>query len=88
MATYVVKWDYRGKPGPYVKGEVVELTEEQAEWLNRDSPGVVELTEKVLAEPNKALKAAKDRMVKAAENRGHGGGEAMSKKDFKAVKEG
>ena len=55
MTRYAVQHNYRTQTlGPWKEGEEVELTEEIAEQVNRDSPGA--LTEVKAA---KAVKAAK-----------------------------
>lgn len=46
MPEYLVQHAYRSARdgaefGPWKAGEIVELTDADAEWLNRDSPGVV-----------------------------------------------
>jgi len=93
---YRVKWFYVSSAGgPWEKGDVVELEEEKAEHINRDSPGVLAL----VPETNKKGKGKgkeappHDRMVKEAENRGVEGGdrgaqEPITKDFFKAVKDG
>lgn len=44
MKKYKVKWDYRSSiGGPYLKGDKIEMEESQAEAINVDSPGVLEL---------------------------------------------
>lgn len=55
--------------GPYAEGDVVELDPHDAEWLNRDSPGVV--TE---VAAGAAPAAAAERQAPAAPNRQHKGG--------------
>jgi hypothetical protein len=41
---YEVMWDYRSSlGGPWVKGQVVEMSPEMAEAITRDSPGVLRL---------------------------------------------
>lgn len=46
MPQYVIKHAYRSARdgvalGPWAAGDTVELSEADAEWLERDSPGVV-----------------------------------------------
>lgn len=43
MATkhYTVGWDYRSSLGVLIKGTTVELDDEYAELVNRDSPGIL-----------------------------------------------
>ncbi|MGQ0669333.1 MAG: hypothetical protein ACT4PO_06635 [Actinomycetota bacterium] len=56
MARYKVAWDYRSSYGAFDEGSVVEVDDELAEAINRDSPGVL-----------RAVKAAaKDRMLKGS----------------------
>ncbi len=43
MPIYNVKWDYSGCAGKLPGGRAVELSEAQAELINRDSWGVLEL---------------------------------------------
>jgi len=44
MPRYRIKHRYSsGDFGPFEKGTEIELTEEDAEWLEHDSPGVTEL---------------------------------------------
>lgn len=81
---YLVQWNYRSSlAGPWMKGDVIELAENAAEAVNRDSPGVL-----------KPLKPAKaqNRMVTEGETRDDREGGAsdqgpITKEDFKAVKE-
>jgi hypothetical protein len=54
--------------GPYAEGDVVELDPADAEWLNRDSPGVVTEVAKPKAE------RAPERQAAPAPNRQHKGG--------------
>lgn len=52
---YRINWSYRSSlGGPWLKGQVVELDEQIAAAINRDSPGVV------------AEVKAEDRQVKQA----------------------
>lgn len=37
-------WDAGTRYGPWMAGDQVEVTEEQAAWLNRTSPGVLKPT--------------------------------------------
>jgi hypothetical protein len=62
MAKYLVKHNYQsvvfgGVKHKYNAGDVVELIPSFADWMNRDSPGVLELW---VPEPSKT-----DRMIKA-----------------------
>lgn len=79
-----IETTFRYEPVEWQPGEVVELSEEDAAWFNRDSEGclipVVE-TQSVDAPPQ-------DRMVKRApRKRNQSGGEAITRDNFKAVKD-
>lgn len=53
---YLVQWAYRtGALGPWVKGDEIDLREDVAEAVNRDSPGV--LVPETAAKPKAAAKA-------------------------------
>lgn len=52
-----------GDFGPFEKGTEVELTEEDAEWLEHDSPGVTELID-TDAEKAKRQEADREEMKK------------------------
>lgn len=101
MPKYVVQWNYKSSlGGPFVKRDVIEVSEALADAINRDSPGVLEPT------PNPSLTLAKpsakgggekkqeavdpqaihDRQVKAAETHGRGKQEPMTTENFGAVK--
>lgn len=72
MPKYTVNHGYRAYSdgrtfGPFVEGETVELTEADAEWVNRDSPGC--LTE-VEAKPERQAAKTPDRQHKGGRNRG------------------
>lgn len=41
MAKYKVAWDYTSNIGSFDKGAEVEVDDELAEHVNRDSPGVL-----------------------------------------------
>jgi hypothetical protein len=42
MPRYEILHDYRsGRHGPWEQGAKIELTEEEAEWVNRDSVGTL-----------------------------------------------
>lgn len=56
MPKYTVQWNYSSGLGSFSKGDVVELTEEDADAFNRDSPGVLK----------KAVAKRKDRQLKSA----------------------
>lgn len=90
---YEVQWEYQSSlGGPWWAGDVVELTEELAEAVNRDSPGVLQAEKgHVQRAPTtgRAVEAPpKDRMVRTkrakapAENVG-----VMTRDSFKAVKD-
>ena len=56
MAFYKVQWRYRSAlwPEPLTEGQILQLTDEEAAMLNRDSTGVVapiDLVEKVEPKP-------------------------------------
>ena len=56
MAFYKVQWRYRSAlwPEPLTEGQILQLTDEQAAMLNRDSTGVVapiDLVEKAEPKP-------------------------------------
>ena len=62
MKRYQVQWDYRTSSlGPWQAGDVVELDEETAAYVQRDSPGVLQLLDD---EPLR-----QDRMVRRARQR-------------------
>lgn len=92
MAKYIIQWDYgSGQVGPYLKGDVVEVEDELAEWMDRDSPGVLKnMTSPRTPLPKGEGKKKKDRMVKAPLWDRAGGPSdqgPMTKADFKAVKD-
>lgn len=76
---YVVQWRYSSSyGGPWVKGQEVELDEQRAEIINRDSPGVLveKKAEPARQEPNPDLLAtrqldapAHDRQAKRAQHK-------------------
>lgn len=82
MPTYRVNHRYSARRdgqdfGPYIEGSTVELTEDDAAWVNRDSEGVLSpLVEEAPApaevekapEPPKATKA--DRQHRGGQRRG------------------
>lgn len=65
--TYVVNWPYRAGSLAYGNGDLVDITDEHAAWLNRDCPGVVTLAVTATAEPASATPAGRD--VQDAPNR-------------------
>lgn len=42
--------------GPYTPGEEVELDQETAEWMNRDSPELLEEVREMPPTPNRQIK--------------------------------
>lgn len=86
MTQYTVQWNYHsGIGGPWAEGETVELDEERAAAINRDSPGVLVEVGVVDDAP---IPEARDRMVKKAKHRGVGGPQSpIDKTTFKAVKD-
>lgn len=64
---FVVQWRYvSGLGGPWAKGEVVELdSEELAEAVNRDSPGVLKRYVEKPPKDRQVKKASRARQVKA-----------------------
>ena len=91
---YTVQWNYTsGLGGPWVQGEIVKLSPDLAEAVNRDSPGVLIETSALAAvlsdvPDDDPIPEAKDRMVKRAKHRGQGGPqEVIDKTTFKAVKD-
>lgn len=72
MARYTVARRYSSyrdgrQFGPWVGGEVVELDDADAQWLDRDSPGLL-TPERAPVE--RAAKPAADRQHKGGRNRG------------------
>lgn len=41
VKVYVAQWRYRSGLGNFSEGDVIECTEDEAAWFNRDSPGVL-----------------------------------------------
>lgn len=64
MATkhYEVGWDYRSSLGVLTKGTTVELDDEYAALVNRDSPGVLEEAD---ADQQSKIEAAKKALAEA-----------------------
>lgn len=84
MARYLVQWNYKSSlGGPFLKGDVIEISEVLAADINRDSPGVLKDTKK--KESQDRMKAEAEFARKAEKNRKE---EPITKKDFKAVKNG
>lgn len=80
MPQYVINHSYRasrdGQPiGPWSAGDTVELSEADAEWLERDSPGVLcapapaEVAQ-VDDEASRQQPPARDRQARGGRNRG------------------
>ena len=80
MPDFIVKHNYRAARdgqqfGPWVAGDQVQLTEVDAEWVNRDSPGALtELDAEPVAEETSAPEPKKppaaNRQAKPGANRG------------------
>lgn len=74
MKLYEIQHAYRSfcdgqHYGPWEKGEVVELDDETAEWLERDSPGVLKPA-KAPAKSERAKPPTADRQHRGGTNRG------------------
>ncbi len=68
-------------PGGIAAGEVIELSEAEAEAINRDSPGTL------VPNPEGVTAPESDRQMKAPpQRRDRDEGEAITKATFKAVK--
>lgn len=82
MPEYTVQWNYKtGTVGPFTEGSTVILSVEEADQINRDSPGV--LVEVEAKTPSKKLKSKPaNRLQKEAETRQ----EPITSDTFKAVK--
>lgn len=65
--TYVVNWPYRAGALAYGNGDLIDISDEHAAWLNRDCPGVVTLAVTTTAGPASAAPAGYD--VQDAPNR-------------------
>jgi hypothetical protein len=88
---YKVKWNYKSSlGGPWLKGDVVDLKEDMAEAINRDSPGVLEeVGSKTHLKENRMVAEAEfSRKAKANEKppSTEGKQEPIDKTVFKAVK--
>lgn len=55
--------------GPWKKGEVVELTEHDADWVNRDSPGCLTAAAAEGEAPARQKQAGADRQHRGGRNR-------------------
>ena len=85
MSKYMVQWKYSSSlGGPYVKGDVIDIDDQQADAINRDSPGVLVKGKKTDAVPVDQ-KTVHDRQVKAAQTRGRSKGDPMTRGNFGAV---
>ena len=42
--------------GPYTPGEEIEIEQELADWMNRDSPGVLEEVREMPPTPDRAIR--------------------------------
>lgn len=71
MPEYRFTQRYRSSYGAGDEGDVVDLTDEQAADINRDSPGTLVPVE---AEQRAVEKAPANRQVTGAKNRGEKGG--------------
>ncbi len=76
MAVYTVAHKYRcttdGRSyGPWVPGEKVDLTPVEAEWLERDSPGVLEpLVRQEKQTANRQDRPTANRQLRSGKDRG------------------
>ena len=67
MNRYIVQRAYAAmrdgvRLGPWISGDSVELSDELASWLLRDSPGIISMPESRAAKPrNRQIKEAKNR---------------------------
>jgi hypothetical protein len=68
MPRYIVQSDYQSHAATWKAGLVVDLGAEEADWFNRDSPGVLKPVEEPVAE--RAIEAPpQDRMVRKSSKR-------------------
>lgn len=76
MPRYVITRRYQaGERGPWEAGVEVELTEAEAEHLNRDSPGVARPLDAEPKQGGRDIAAPpQDRMVKTPSRRGKASG--------------
>lgn len=80
MARYKLNHSYRSfrdgvQYGPWTAGDEVELTDADAEWLERDSPGVLVKPE---PEPDPEPEKSAERQKPPAADRQHRGGRNRS----------
>jgi len=73
MAHYTANWDYRAAwwPEPVTAGQLLDLTEDQADAFERDSPGILEPVE-IEVKPKRAAKTRKTKApAEAVKDRGN-----------------
>lgn len=82
MPQYIAKWAFQGRYSEAEmvdvhEGQVIDLAEDVAEWVNRDRPGTLaevepeeQEQEEVKEPPKRAGKKAQDRQEKGGSNRG------------------
>lgn len=73
MARWTVAHRYRSSRdgqayGPWMPGDVVDLDDDVAEWVNRDSPGCLQAEQPEVAE--RAKPPGRDRQHRGGTNRG------------------
>lgn len=87
MSLYKVQWDYAAhydeQDVRVAKGEVVDLPEAQAAWMNRDSPGVLK---PYTARKRAARRPPNNRQVTEAKSR-EPRVEPITRETFGAVKD-
>lgn len=89
MPVYRYAWDYRSSYGGGREGDTVEIDEELAAAINRDSPGaLVPVTAEPEPESARAVdKPPSDRMHRRGRTRGdRGREEPIDKSTYKAVR--
>jgi pyruvate/2-oxoglutarate dehydrogenase complex dihydrolipoamide acyltransferase (E2) component len=68
---YTAQWRYRSSLGIFEEGDVLRLFPEEADYFNRDSPGVLELSEESAESPETVERAEHssplDRMVRSGD---------------------
>lgn len=83
--------DYRSGLGAFVAGQEVDLPEDFAAHINRDSPGVLEPVAPGEAEERQLTQPPTDRMVKSARRRDRQGDPgdqgAITKGDHQAMRD-
>ncbi len=75
MAVHVISRAYRSARdgrvyGPWSAGDKVDLTQAEAEWLERDSPGVLEPLVRQEKQLLRQDKPTANRQMRSAKNRG------------------